>query len=117
MKKGSCTVHLSLRKIELFNLLHRHLLPGPQLECLRPLVQQHIESVESRTSGFSGKAQQFCLFRIVDHIGNDQVFMEKGRIVDDGSVCIRSHADGGTIYKYCTLFNGSPQHLRIGVIM
>lgn len=46
MKKGSCTVHLSLRKIELFNLLHRHLLPGPQLECLRPLVQQHIESVE-----------------------------------------------------------------------
>ena len=66
MKKGSCTVHLSLRKIELFNLLHRHLLPGPQLECLRPLVQQHIESVESRTSGFSGKAQQFCLFRIVD---------------------------------------------------
>ena len=78
MKKGSCTVHLSLRKIELFNLLHRHLLPGPQLECLRPLVQQHIESVESRTSGFSGKAQQFCLFRIVDHIGNDQVFMEKG---------------------------------------
>ena len=42
MKKDSCTVRLSLRKIELFDLLHRHLLPGPQLECLRPLVQQHI---------------------------------------------------------------------------
>ena len=78
MKKDSCTVRLSLRKIELFDLLQRHLLPGPQLECLRPLVQQHIESVESRTSSFSGKAQQFCLFRIVDHIGNDQVFVEKG---------------------------------------
>ena len=95
MKKGSCTVHLSLRKIELFNLLHRHLLPGPQLECLRPLVQQHIESVESRTSGFSGKAQQFCLFRIVDHIGNDQVFMEK-----DGSLMMERLYSGACPQKF-----------------
>ena len=94
MKKGSCTVHLSLRKIELFNLLHRHLLPGPQLECLRPLVQQHIESVESRTSGFSGKAQQFCLFRIVDHIGNDQVFIRMPIWKKDGSLMMEASVFG-----------------------
>lgn len=54
-----------------------------------PLVQQHIESVESRTSASLARRSSFVSFRIVDHIGNDRVFMEK-----DGSLMMEASVFG-----------------------
>lgn len=108
---------LFIREVLFLDDLYRHIVPGPEPEGSRPLIQEHIHSVGCPAAGFSGQPEQLCFLRIVDHIKDEQIRMEHGRIGNDASIRIRRHADIRSVDQDIASPDGLSQHIFIRKIV
>lgn len=57
-----------LSKILSLDNICRHILTGPYLKCLSPLIKKHVQTIKSWTSGFLCEFHKLRLTRIINNV-------------------------------------------------